>query len=49
MAMAYPSPEILMSIIDVNLGLAAGLRKKPAQQQENTLIKVENTPLEIRG
>jgi flagellar biosynthesis activator protein FlaF len=28
--MAYPSPEKLTSIIDINLGIAEGLRKKPA-------------------
>ena len=30
--MAHPSPDKLAPIIDVNLGLAAGLRKKPTIQ-----------------
>ena len=29
MVMAYPSPEKLTPIIDINLGIAEGLRKKP--------------------
>lgn len=32
--MAYPSPEKLTSIIDINLGIAEGLRKKPASIPE---------------
>jgi hypothetical protein len=30
--MAYPSPEKLTSIIDINLGIAEGLRKKSSYQ-----------------
>jgi len=33
--MAYPSPEKLTSIIDINLSLAAGLRKKPVTTGQN--------------
>jgi len=33
--MAYPSPEKLTAIIDINLSLAAGLRKKPVTTGQN--------------
>ena len=34
--MAYPSPDKLMPIINVNLGIAAGLRMKPGMQTDET-------------
>jgi len=51
--MAHPSPEKLAPIIDVNLGLAAGLRKKPdirvAPEAEIKTDDDAGNRLEIKG
>jgi flagellar protein FlaF len=49
MVTAHPSPEILAPIIDVNLGIAAGLRKKPAIQPMEMNQKVVSRGFEIKG
>jgi flagellar biosynthesis activator protein FlaF len=51
--MAYPSPDKLVPIIDVNLGLAAGLREKPVSQEvpeaEKKTHNAADNRLEIKG
>ncbi|MDP1993329.1 MAG: flagellar biosynthesis regulator FlaF [Syntrophales bacterium] len=51
--MAHPSPEKLAPIIDINLGLAAGLRKKPdiqvASAVETKTDDDAGNRLEIKG
>jgi flagellar protein FlaF len=42
MIIAYPSPEKLTSIIDINLGIAVGLRKKPFNIGVEMLAEVDS-------
>jgi flagellar biosynthesis activator protein FlaF len=49
-AMIDPSPDKLVSIIDINLGLAAGLRQKPVSQgMPENAGTVAGSRLEIQG
>ncbi len=52
--MAHPSPEKLAPIIDVNLSLAAGLRKRPAArgaaaESDGKSGKASHARLQIKG
>lgn len=48
--MAYPSPDKLTSIINVNLGLAAGLEKKvPVSQTSHVPVEPQKNGIEIKG
>ena len=48
--MAYPSPDKLTPIINVNLGLAAGLEKKvPISQTSRVPAEPQKNGIEIKG
>lgn len=48
--MAYPSPDKLTPIINVNLGLAAGLEKKvPVSQTSHVPAEPQKNGIEIKG
>lgn len=47
--MCYPTPDKLMPIINVNLGIAAGLRKKPLSSTANPLVSEKNSGLQTMG
>ena len=46
--MAYPSPEKLTSVIDINLGIAEGLKKKSAPMPVGTRMETSSESLEIK-
>ena len=46
--MAHPSPDKLVPIININLGIAAGLRKKPSIQQVKAHQQVATSSIETK-